>query len=64
MQAEVTTGEYVVLTVKEAAALMRVCPATVYGWCASGALRHLRLSTHTIRILGADLARFAAARSF
>ncbi len=46
------------LTVKEAAARLRTSAATVYGLCERGALRHVRLSTHAIRIAEQDLAEF------
>jgi excisionase family DNA binding protein len=63
MQAESPMGEPRLLTVKEAAAVLRVCAATVYGWCAAGVLPHVRLSTHAIRILSSEVERFVAGRS-
>jgi excisionase family DNA binding protein len=50
------------LTVKEAAARLRVCPATVYGLCERGELRHVRISTHAIRIAEPDLSAFVHRR--
>ena len=46
------------LTVKEAAARLRVSPATVYGACERGELRHVRITTHAIRIAEPDLSAF------
>jgi excisionase family DNA binding protein len=39
-----------VLTVKEAAAYLKVSTATVYKMCEAGRLRHVRLSTNCIRV--------------
>jgi len=50
------------LTVKEAAALLRVSPATVYGLCERGELRYVRISTHAIRIAEPDLSTFVDRR--
>jgi excisionase family DNA binding protein len=50
------------LTVKEAAARLRVSPATVYGLCERGGLRYVRISTHAIRITEADLSTFVHRR--
>ncbi len=46
------------LTVREAAELLKASTATVYALCESGRLAHVRLSTHAIRIAAGDLARF------
>jgi len=46
------------LTVKEAAAELRVSPATVYGLCGRGELGYVRISTHAIRITEPDLSVF------
>jgi excisionase family DNA binding protein len=46
------------LTVKEAAARLRVSTATVYGLCERGRLPHVRISTHAIRITADDLAGY------
>ena len=46
------------LTVKEAAARLRVSKATVYGLCERGRLPYVRISTHAIRIAEQDLASF------
>ena len=43
------------LTVREAAAVLRVCTATVYKLCERGELPHLRVS-NAIRVLASDLA--------
>ena len=45
------------LTVREAAELLRVRPVTVYRLCARGALPHFRVS-NAIRIRAEDLERF------
>jgi len=50
------------LTVKEAAVRLRVSPATVYGLCERGELRHVRISTHAIRIAEPDLSVFVRGR--
>ena len=44
------------LTVKEAAEVLRVCTATVYGLCKGGKLRHVRIG-NSIRIPEAELGR-------
>jgi len=46
------------LTVKEAAAQLRVSTATVYGLCERGRLPYVRVSVHAIRIAEADLSAF------
>jgi len=46
------------LTVKEAAAQLKVSAATVYGLCEAGKLAFTRVSTHAIRIAEADLAAY------
>jgi excisionase family DNA binding protein len=43
------------LTVREAAAVLKVCTATVYKLCERGELPHLRVS-NAIRVLASDLA--------
>ncbi len=50
------------LTVREAAARLRVSPASVYGFCERGELRHVRISTHAIRIAEPDLSAFVHRR--
>jgi excisionase family DNA binding protein len=50
------------LTVREVAQLLRVCPATVYKICAAGELVHVRIS-NAIRVGPRDLAEFIARRS-
>ena len=45
------------LTVKEVAARLRVCAATIYRLCTTGELPHFRVGA-TIRIRDADLARY------
>ena len=47
------------LTVREVAQRLRVCPATVYKICAAGQLVHVRIS-NAIRVAPADLAHFMA----
>jgi excisionase family DNA binding protein len=47
------------LTVKEVAARLRVCTATVYRLCADGELRHFRVGA-AIRIGEEDLAAYQA----
>jgi excisionase family DNA binding protein len=49
------------LTVKEVAARLRVCTATIYRLCTTGELRHLRVGA-TIRIREADLRAFCCRR--
>ena len=44
----------VLLTVREVAERLRVCPATVYALCAGGELNHLRVS-NAIRVRPEDL---------
>ena len=58
MQGNVTVGADSLLTVKEVARRLKVSTATVYALCESGQLPYARISTHSIRILGADLAQF------
>ena len=50
------------LTVKEAAARLRISTATVYGLCERGRLPYVRISTHAIRIAEADLLAFVRGR--
>jgi excisionase family DNA binding protein len=45
------------LTAKEVAARLRVCTATVYKLCASGALPHVRV-LNAVRVVEGDLERF------
>ncbi len=47
------------LTVREVAEHLRVCPATIYKLCAAGELVHVRIS-NAIRVAPADLAHFMA----
>ena len=49
------------LTAKEVAARLRVCTATAYKLCASGALPHVRV-LNAVRVVEGDLERFVAAR--
>jgi excisionase family DNA binding protein len=58
MQGDVTVGAEWLLTLKEAAARLKVSTATVYALCASGRLAYLRISTHALRIAGGDLRSF------
>ena len=46
----------VLLTVAEAAARLGISKATVYTLCETGKLRHVRVSTHAIRIPEESLA--------
>ncbi len=62
MQAKVTNGVGRLITIKEAAVRLRISAATVYKLCERGQLRHVRLSTHAIRIVEQDLAEFIWAR--
>lgn len=62
MQGEATESADRLLTVKEAAARLRVSTATVYGLCGRGALRYVRISTHAIRIAEPDLEAFVRSR--
>ena len=48
------------LTVKEVAARLKSSRATIYRLCEIGQLRHVRISTHAIRITADDLADFIA----
>ncbi len=50
------------LTVKEAAARLRVSTATVYALCGRGELTHVRIATHAIRIAERDVAAFIEGR--
>jgi excisionase family DNA binding protein len=50
------------LTVRQVAQHLGVCPATVYKWAAAGVLPHLRI-VNVIRIRPEDLTRFVAERS-
>jgi excisionase family DNA binding protein len=49
------------LTVKEVAARLRVCTASIYRLCTTGELPHLRVGA-TIRIREADLRAFGCRR--
>jgi excisionase family DNA binding protein len=49
------------LTVREAAAVLKVCTATVYKLCERGELPHLRVS-NAIRVLASDLATTSSRR--
>jgi len=49
------------LTVREVAQRLRVCPATVYKLCAAGELVHVRIS-NAIRVAPRELAEFLARR--
>jgi excisionase family DNA binding protein len=49
------------LTVREAAAVLRVCTANVYKLCERGELPHLRVS-NAIRVLASDLATTSSRR--
>jgi hypothetical protein len=49
------------LTVREVAAQLRACTATVYPLCDEGQLRHIRM-LHAIRVDPIDLAAFIDAR--
>ncbi len=62
MQEKVTGSADRLLTVKEAAARLRASTATVYALCERGALPHVRISTHAIRIAEQDLAEFIRVR--
>ncbi len=62
MQENVTHSADRLLTVKEAAARLRVCTATVYGLCARGVLEHVRIATYAIRITEEHLSRFIRRR--
>jgi excisionase family DNA binding protein len=46
MQGDVTAGADALLTVKEAAARLKVSTATVYALCETGRLARVRVSTH------------------
>jgi len=50
------------LTVREAAARLRVSTATVYGACERGRLPYVRIATHAIRIAERDLSAFVRGR--
>ena len=54
-------GKDGLLSVREAAEQLGLCPATVYGLCAERALPHIRI-LNAIRIAPADLAAFIGAR--
>jgi excisionase family DNA binding protein len=45
------------LTVREVAARLRVCAATVYSLCETGGLAHVRLN-NAIRVAESDLRRY------
>jgi excisionase family DNA binding protein len=49
------------LSIREVAAQLRVCTATVYRLCDEGQLPHVRV-LHAIRVHPADLAAFIGAR--
>ena len=51
-----------VFTVKEAAYRLRASTAAIYRLCEQGKLRHVRISTHSIRIAASDLAAFITTR--
>jgi len=55
-------GESRMLGVREVAERLRVCTATVYKLCASGALEHVRV-VNSIRVREHALAAFVAASS-
>ena len=63
MQEKVTHSADRLLTVKEAAARLRISTATVYALCARGVLEHVRISTYAIRIAEEQLSRFIRRRS-
>jgi len=63
MQENITVSAARLLTVKEAAARLRVSAATVYALCARGVLEHVRISTYAIRIAEEHLSRFTQRRS-
>ena len=50
------------LTVRQVARLLGVCPATVYKWTAQGLLAHVRI-VNVIRVRPNDLTRFVAERA-
>jgi len=50
------------LTVREVAAVFRVCSATVYKWVADGVFPHVRI-VNTIRVRPADLAELVTRKS-
>jgi excisionase family DNA binding protein len=50
------------LTAKEVATRLRVCTATVYKLCASGALPHVRV-LNAVRVATDDLERFVSNRN-
>jgi len=64
MHQEIGTGSACprLLSVKEAASLLRVSTATVYGLCERGRLPYVRISTHGIRIAEQDLSAFVSSR--
>jgi len=49
------------LTVRQVAKLLGVCPATVYKWAANGMLPHVRI-VNVVRVLAEDLIVFIAKR--
>ena len=49
------------LTVREVAQYLRVCPATIYKLCDAGVLVHVRIS-NAIRVAPRNLAEFIARR--
>jgi excisionase family DNA binding protein len=50
------------LTVRQVAQLLGVCPATIYKWAAAGVLPHVRI-VNVIRIRPEELTRLVAERS-
>ena len=50
------------LTVRQVAQFLRVCPATVYKWAASGVLPHVRI-VNMIRVSPEHVARLVADRA-
>ena len=51
------------LTVKDVAARLKTSTAAVYKLCETGQLRHVRISTHSIRVSADDLAELIAGLS-
>jgi excisionase family DNA binding protein len=64
MQAGDEVAGGLLLTVKEAAARLKVSTATVYALCEAGRIVFTRVSTHAIRIAEADLVAYLGARRF
>ncbi len=63
MQEHVTDGADQLLTVKEAAARLRVSSATMYALCTRRALNYVRISAHAILTLMGDLTEYVRLRS-